>query len=95
MFISSEEKKYLFDQIKQLTTVTEKLDKLQSRVIFWEAKVRSLETKVDTLNQIALHKSAKPKKPKKPLTDAQRIKQAQYMKAYHAKKRAEKALEKA
>jgi hypothetical protein len=93
MFISNEEKKYLFDQIKGLTSFSEALNKLESRVIFWEAKVRSLEAKVDTLFQIA---SNKPKKPKKPLTAAQKAKQREYMKRYKAKKAAEKlALEQA
>ena len=87
MFISNDEKKYLFDQVKQLTAMAEKLDKLESQVIFWQAKTRSLEGKIDTLFAIA---SAKPKKPKKPLTVAQKAKQAEYMRKYTAKKRAEK-----
>ena len=90
MFILNEEKKYLFDQIKALTTVSETLKKLESRVIFWEAKIRSLEGQVDTLQQIAAFK------PKKPKTLAQKAKQREYMRKYVARKKAEKlALEQA
>jgi hypothetical protein len=96
MFISNDEKKYLFDRIKlveALTNVLETLKKMESRVIFWEAKNRSLESKVDTLFAIA---ATKPKKPKKPLTLAQKAKQAEYMRRYMAKKKAAKlALEQA
>jgi dephospho-CoA kinase len=84
MFISKQEKQYLFDQIKTLTTVSETLKKLESRVIFWEAKVRSLEGQVDTLQQIAASK------PKKPKTLAQKAKQREYMRKYVARKKAEK-----
>lgn len=87
MFISKEEKKYLFDQIKLITTLTEKVEKLESQVIFWQAKTRTLEGKVETLYQIA---SQKPTKPKKPKTAAQKAKQAEYMRKYTAKKKAEK-----
>ena len=90
MFISNDEKKYLFDQIKLLTTFSETLNKLETRVIFWEAKVRALEGKVETLYQIASNK------PKKPKTAAQKTKQREYMRKYMAKKKAAKlALEQA
>ena len=52
MFISNDEKRYLFDQVKLLTTLSEKVEKLESQVIFWQAKTRSLDGKVDTLFQI-------------------------------------------
>jgi dephospho-CoA kinase len=84
MFISNDEKKYLFDQIKTLTTVLDTLKKMESRVIFWEAKVRALEGKVDTIQQIAASK------PKKPKTLAQKAKQREYMRKYVARKKAEK-----
>ena len=87
MFISNEEKRYLFDQIKQLTALAEKVEKLESQVIFWQAKVRASEGKVDTLFQIS---STKPAKPKKKLTAAQRAKQREYSRKYYAKKKAEK-----
>lgn len=83
MFISNEEKRYLFDQIKQLTAIAETVNKLESQVIFWQAKVRALEGKVDTMHQVAQ------KKPTKPKTAAQKAKQREYMKAYHARKKAE------
>lgn len=88
MFISIAEKRYLFDQIKQLTAIAEKVEKLESQVIFWQAKVRSYEGKLVTLSQIA---STKPKKPK---TAAQKAKQREYSRTYYAKKKAQKALEK-
>lgn len=91
MFISNDEKRYLFDQVKLLTTLSEKVEKLESQVIFWQAKTRSLDGKVDTLFQIA---SEKPKKPKKVLTPEQKAKQREYMRTYNAKKKAQKALEK-
>lgn len=87
MFISNDEKRYLFEQVKLLTALAEKVEKLESQVIFWQAKTRSLDGKVDTLYQIA---SQKPTKPKKPKTAAQKAKQAEYMRKYTAKKRAEK-----
>ena len=89
MFISNEEKRYLFDQVKLLTALAEKVDKLESQVIFWQAKTRSLEGKIETANEIAKTK------PKKPKTAAQKAKQREYMRKYMAKKKAEKlALEK-
>lgn len=87
MFISNAEKRYLFDQIKQLTTLAEKVEKLESQVIFWQAKVRSLDGKVDTLFEIA---ATKPTKPKKPKTAAQKAKQREYARKYYAKKKAQK-----
>lgn len=87
MFISNDEKRYLFDQIKLLTAVSEKLESMESRVIFWEAKIRSLEAKFDTLYQVVASKQ----KAKKPLTPEQRAKQREYMKRYTEKKKAEKA----
>lgn len=87
MFISNDEKRYLFDQVKQLTTLAEKVEKLESQVIFWQAKTRHLEAKVDALFSIS---ATKPAKPKKPLTAAQRVKQREYARRYYAKKKAQK-----
>ena len=84
MFISKEEKKYLFDEIKGLS---KDMSLASSEITYLKAKIRMLEARPIP--------AVKKKYPKKPLTDAQRIKQAQYMKTYHAKKRAEKALEQA
>jgi hypothetical protein len=88
MFISNEEKKYLFDQIKLLATVSEKLEQAESRLCFWETKARCLETKFETLYQIIAPKF----KPKKPLTPEQKEKQKGYSKAYYARQKAKKAL---
>ena len=90
MFISNDEKRYLFDQVKLLTTLSEKVEKLESQVIFWQAKVRASEGKVDTLFQIT---SVKPK-PKKVQTPEQKARQKVYSRRYYEKKKAEKALEK-
>jgi regulator of replication initiation timing len=84
MFISKEEKKYLFDEIKGLS---KDMSLASSEITYLKAKIRMLEARPIP--------AVKKKYPKKPLTDAQRAKQAEYMKAYHAKKRAEKALEQA
>lgn len=87
MFISNEEKKYLFDQIKSLTTVSEKLEQMESRLNLWEFKVRALEVKFDTLYQMC----SKPKKVKQPLTFEQKEKQRGYMRTYNAKQKALRA----
>jgi hypothetical protein len=85
MFISKQEKQYLFDQIKGLS---KDMSLAASEITFLKAKIKVLEARPIP--------EVKKKYPKKPLTDAQRAKQAQYMKEYHAKRRAEKfALEQA
>lgn len=84
MFISREEKRYLFEQIKLLADMADRVQKLESQVIFWQAKTRALEGKVDTLFSIAATK------PKKPKTAAQKAKQREYMRTYNAKKKAQK-----
>jgi hypothetical protein len=101
MFISNDEKKYLFNQIKLLTTVSEKLEQMESRLNLWEdnvrslytetrsleAKVRALEVKFDTLYEMVEYK----KKTKKPLTTEQKEKQRGYSKAYYARQKALRA----
>jgi IS30 family transposase len=87
MFISNEEKKYLFNQIKLLTTVSEKLEQVESRLNLWEFKVRALEVKFDTLYEMVEYK----KKTTKPLTPEQKEKQRGYAKAYHARQKALRA----
>jgi hypothetical protein len=87
MFISNEEKKYLFDQIKLLITMTEKLNQVESRLGFWEFKGRALEVKFDTLYDMLEYK----KKTKKPLTPEQKEKQRGYSKAYYARQKALRA----
>ena len=82
MFISKEEKQYLFDQIKGLT---KDMSIAASEVTFLKAKIKVLEAKATPA--VA---------PKKPTTIAQKAKQREYMKRYKAKKAAEKlALEQA
>jgi hypothetical protein len=76
MFISNEEKKYLFDQIK---TLSKDMSLAASEITFLKAKIKVLEAK-----------PAPVVKPKKPKTAAQKAKQAEYMRKYTAKKRAEK-----
>jgi len=88
MFISSEEKKYLFDQIKLVAALSKDMSLAASEITMLRAKIKVLEARPVPV--------VRKKYPKKPLTDAQRAKQAEYMKTYHAKKKAEKiALEQA
>ena len=85
MFISNEEKKYLFDQIKSLS---KDMSLAASEVTFLKAKIKVLEARPIP--------AVKKKYPKKPLTDAQKLKQRMYMRTYMAKKKAAKlALEQA
>jgi hypothetical protein len=75
MFISNDEKKYLFDQIKALAR---EQSSVLSEIIVLKAKIKILEGKPAVV--VA----------KKPKTLAQKKKQAEYMRRYTAKKRAEK-----
>ena len=85
MFISKDEKKYLFDQIKSLS---KDMSLAASEVTYLKAKIKILEAKPVPV--------VKPTKPKKPLTDAQKVKQRDYMRKYVAKRKAAKlALEQA
>jgi hypothetical protein len=79
MFISKEEKKYLFDQIKLVEALTKDMSLAASEITFLKAKIKILEAKLVPVV-----------KPKKPKTAAQKAKQAEYMRKYTAKKRAEK-----
>jgi hypothetical protein len=82
MFISNQEKKYLFDQIKSLS---KDMSLAASEITFLKAKIKILDAK-----------PAPVVKPKKPTTIAQKAKQREYMRRYKAKKAAEKlALEQA
>ena len=81
MFISKQEKQYLFDQIKALAR---EQSSALSEIIVLKAKIKILEGK------------PAPVVAKKPKTLAQKKKQAQYMRTYMAKKKAAKlALEQA
>ena len=82
MFISTQEKQYLFDQIKGLS---KDMSLAASEITFLKAKIKILDAK-----------PAPVVKPKKPTTIAQKAKQREYMKRYTAKKKAAKlALEQA
>jgi hypothetical protein len=75
MFISNDEKKYLFDQIKALAR---EQSSAVTEITFLKAKIKVLEGKPT------------PVVAKKPKTLAQKKKQAEYMRKYTARKRAEK-----
>ena len=75
MFISKQEKQYLFDQIKGLS---KDMSLAASEITFLKAKIKVLEGK------------PAPVVAKKPKTLAQKKKQAEYMRTYMAKKKAAK-----
>jgi hypothetical protein len=75
MFISKQEKQYLFDQIKGLA---KDMSLAASEITFLKAKIKVLEGKPAPVIE------------KKPKTAAQKKKQAEYMRKYTARKRAEK-----
>ena len=82
MFISKQEKQYLFDQIKGLS---KDMSLAASEITYLKAKIKILDAKATPV--VA---------PKKPKTLAQKKKQAEYMRTYMAKKKAAKlALEQA
>lgn len=82
MFISTQEKKYLFDQIKALS---KDMSLAASEITYLKAKIKILDAKATPVAST-----------KKPKTLAQKKKQAQYMRTYMAKKKAAKlALEQA
>jgi hypothetical protein len=86
MFISNDEKKYLFDQIKALAR---EQSIMASDITFLKAKLKTSEGNILVLKQIVEFNRTSPK-PKKPKTAAQKAKQAEYMRKYTARKRAEK-----
>lgn len=80
MFISNEEKKYLFDQIKALT---KEQSSAASEITFLKAKIKVLEA-----NKKA---NAAIEKPKKDIADEdRRARQRMYARKYYAKKQLEK-----
>jgi hypothetical protein len=82
MFISKQEKQYLFDQIKGLS---KDMSLAASEITYLKAKIKILDAKATPVVT-----------PKKPKTIAQKAKQREYMKRYMAKKKAAKlALEQA
>ena len=84
MFISNDEKKYLFDQIKALAR---EQSIMASDITFLKAKLKTAEGNILVLKEITNQSKVKPKKPK---TLAQKTKQREYMRKYVARKRAEK-----
>jgi len=82
MFISNDEKKYLFDRIKLVEALTKDMSLAASEITMLRAKIKVLEVR-----PVA---AVKKKYPKKPLTADQKIKQAEYMRRYNAKKKAAK-----
>jgi hypothetical protein len=87
MFISNEEKKYLFDQIKLVEALTKDMSLAASEITVLKGKLKAAEGNIFVLKEEAKQIKAKPKKPK---TLAQKAKQAEYMRKYTARKRAEK-----
>jgi len=81
MFISNQEKQYLFDQIKGLS---KDMSLAASEITYLKAKIKILDAKPVPVV-----------KPKKPKTAAQKLKQREYMRRYNAKKKAKLALEQA
>jgi len=84
MFISNDEKKYLFDQIKALA---KEQSSAVTEITMLKAKLKAAEGNILVLKQIVEHNRVKPKKPK---TLAQKAKQREYMRKYVARKKAEK-----
>lgn len=76
MFISNEEKQTINDKLRKLNDI---IDKLTTESVFLSAKIRVLEVKIE---------SAKPRKPRKKMTEEQRkAKQKEYNRLYALKKR--------
>jgi len=91
MFITKDEKKYLFDQVKALKN---ELSHMSSEIIVLKGKLKAADGNIFVLKQIVdmnrISSAIEKTKPKKPKTAAQKAKQAEYMRKYTAKKRAEK-----
>lgn len=80
MFISNEEKKYLFDQIKALA---KEQSSMASEITFLKAKIKVLEAKKKADVVI--------ENPKKDIADEdRRARQRMYARKYYAKKQLEK-----
>lgn len=98
MFISNDEKRYLFETIKVL--ISDVRD-ATNEIIVLKGKLKAAEGNIFVLKQIvdsnrlasAEIPKLRKKKPKKVLTPEQKIRQREYMRKYMAKKKAQKALE--
>jgi hypothetical protein len=86
MFISRDEKKYLFDQIKALAS---EQSLMSSEIIVLKGKLKAAEGNIFVLKQIVEFNKTK-SKPKNILTAAQKEKQRQYQKAYNERQKAKK-----
>jgi len=91
MFISNDEKKYLFDQIKGLA---KEQSLMSSEITLLKGKLKGAEGNIFVLKQIIdmnrISSVLEKQKTKKPKTEAQKAKQREYMRKYMAKKKAEK-----
>jgi hypothetical protein len=87
MFISNDEKKYLFDRIKLVEALTKDISLAATEITVLKGKLKAAEGNILVLKQIVEHNRVKPKKPK---TLAQKAKQREYMRKYVARKKAEK-----
>jgi hypothetical protein len=86
MFISRDEKRYLFDQIKALAN---EQSLMSSEIIVLKGKLKAAEGNIFVLKQIVEFNKTK-SKPKNILTAAQKEKQRQYQKAYNERQKAKK-----
>lgn len=83
MFISNADKQYLIDQVKVLVR---DMNAASAEITMLKGKVRALEG-----GFLVLREEAKQtKKPKKPLTEAQKAKNRDYQRAYQARRKAQK-----
>lgn len=80
MFISSDEKQYLFDKIKLAEALIKEMSLVSAELTVLKAKIKALESKPA---------------PKKQKTSAQLKAQREYMRKYVARKRAEKLAQQA
>jgi len=86
MFISKDEKRYLFETIKVL--ISDVRD-ATNEIIVLKGKLKAAEGNIFVLKQIVEFNKTK-SKPKKPMTAAQKAKQRQYQKAYNERQKAKK-----
>jgi hypothetical protein len=91
MFISNADKQYLLDQVKVLVS---DMNLASNEITVLKGKLKAAEGNIFVLKQIVdmnrISSAIEKTKPKKPKTAAQKAKQAEYMRKYTAKKRAEK-----
>lgn len=86
MFISNADKQYLIDQVKVLVR---DMNAASTAITTLNARIKILEAGFVVLKEEA-KRAQKVKKPKKPLTAAQKAKQREYQRAYNERKKQEK-----